>query len=238
MQGVILMNVLAIDSSNVTMGVALVNGEGILGELITNVKKNHSVKLMPAIEQLMKETGLTPRELDRIAVAIGPGSYTGVRIGVTIAKTLAWTLQTELVAVSSLAILAQNGQFFEGVVCPLFDARRGRVYTGLYGVGSDQMKMIEEDRIVLLSDWLETVKIIDKSILFLGQDVKLHQTMIENKLGKQAVFAKPTNNQPRPSELALLGRVGEPVKDIHGLVPAYLQLTEAETKWVAQQERN
>jgi len=232
------MNVLAIDSSNMTMGVALVNGEGTLAELITNVNKNHSVKLMPAIEQLMKETGLSSHNLDRIAVAIGPGSYTGVRIGVTIAKTLAWTLQIELVAISSMAILAQNGQFFEGVVCPLIDARRGQVYTGLYGFSSNKMNRVKEDRIVLIDDWLEILKDIDKPILFLGQDVKLHQMTIEEQLGKQAVFAKSTDNQPRPSELGLLGMIGEPVEDIHGLVPTYLRLAEAETKWLAQQERD
>ncbi|GGE55903.1 tRNA (adenosine(37)-N6)-threonylcarbamoyltransferase complex dimerization subunit type 1 TsaB [Pullulanibacillus camelliae] len=230
------MNVLAIDSSNVTMGVAIANEEVTLGELITNVKKNHSVKLMPAIEQLMQETGIDPHDLERIAVAMGPGSYTGVRIGVTIAKTLAWTLQAELVAVSSLAILAQNGRFFEGVICPLFDARRGQVYTGLYAPHNNKVTQIKDDRIVLLSEWLQALRAVDKPILFLGQDVGLHQAMIREHLGQQAVFAAATENQPRPSELAWLGMQGEPVESIHGLVPTYLQLAEAETKWLAQQE--
>jgi tRNA threonylcarbamoyladenosine biosynthesis protein TsaB len=95
------MKVLAIDTSNLIMGIAVLDNGKVLGEYITNLKKNHSIRVMPAIEELMKETGVKPAELDRIVVAKGPGSYTGVRIGVTIAKTLAWTLKKELVGVSS-----------------------------------------------------------------------------------------------------------------------------------------
>ena len=87
---------------------------------------------MPTVEALMKECGVSPSELSKIVVAKGPGSYTGVRIGVTIAKTLAWTLSIPISAVSSLETLAANGQYFDGYISPLFDARRGQVYTGLY----------------------------------------------------------------------------------------------------------
>ncbi len=138
------MNILAIDSSNVAMGVGLSNDGQVLGEVITNVKKNHSVRLMPAIEHLMNDVGMTPDSIDRIAVAMGPGSYTGVRIGVTVAKTLAWTLQKELVGVSSLEVLAQNGSFFEGLIVPFFDARRGQAFTGLYR--KDGQDIIPVDR--------------------------------------------------------------------------------------------
>src|SRR5699024_7924631 len=99
-RGACMMRVLAIDTSNQTMSVAVKEGEFVVGELTTHIKRNHSERLMPAIENLMNEVGWTPSSLDRIAVAQGPGSYTGLRIGVTVAKTLAWTLQKELVGVS------------------------------------------------------------------------------------------------------------------------------------------
>ncbi|GGH83393.1 tRNA threonylcarbamoyladenosine biosynthesis protein TsaB [Pullulanibacillus pueri] len=230
------MNVLAIDSSNITMGIAIANQDIVLGELITNVKKNHSVKLMPAIEYLMNETQLKPEEIDRIVVATGPGSYTGVRIGVTIAKTLAWTLKKELVGVSSLELLAQNGRFFNGFICPLFDARRGRVYTGLYRSKNGDIIKEKEDTIIQLSDWLNMLNDLDQPILFLGNDVRLYEHQINECLGKENVETHVTKNQSSPSELAWLGMRKRPVTSIHNFVPTYLQLAEAETKWLAKQE--
>ena len=100
---------------------------------MTNMKKNHSVRVMPAIEQLLNDCDMKPTDLDKIVVAKGPGSYTGVRIGVTIAKTLAWTLNIPLVGISSLEVLAASVEdILHGFVSPLFDARRGQIYTGLY----------------------------------------------------------------------------------------------------------
>ena len=133
------MKVLAIDTSNFTLGIALIDGNQVMGEYITNLKKNHSVRVMPAIETLLKDCDTLPKELDKIVVAKGPGSYTGVRIGVTIAKTLAWTLKIPLSGVSSLEALAANGRYFNGSISPLFDARRGQVYTGLYEYNNEQL---------------------------------------------------------------------------------------------------
>jgi tRNA threonylcarbamoyladenosine biosynthesis protein TsaB len=126
------MKMLAIDTSNFVMGVAVVEENKVIGEIITNLKKNHSVRVMNAVESLLKDCDIAPSELDRIVVAHGPGSYTGVRIGVTIAKTLAWTLNIPLIGVSSLEALAANGRYFDGYIAPLFDARRQQLYTGLY----------------------------------------------------------------------------------------------------------
>src|SRR5688572_16343086 len=134
------MNVLAIDTSNQELGIAILGNDRIIGEYITNLKKNHSVRVMPAIDQLMKDCEMQPTDLDKIVVAKGPGSYTGVRIGVTIAKSLAWSLHIPLVGVSSLAILAAGaGRYFNGYVSPLFDARRNNVYTGLYRYRDGQL---------------------------------------------------------------------------------------------------
>lgn len=111
---------------------------------------------MPAIDELLKECGLKPSDLTQIAVAKGPGSYTGVRIGVTIAKTLAWSLNIPVKTVSSLEVLAANGRFFQGLICPLFDARRGQVYTGLYQYRDGKLHGLEEDQNILLEDWLKS----------------------------------------------------------------------------------
>lgn len=122
---------LGIDTANIPLSIAIVEDGKVITEENTSAKINHSLRAMPAIEEAFKRVNLTPADIDVIAVAEGPGSYTGVRIGVTIAKTLAWTLKKPLVGVSSLKALAMNGLFFNGLVCPLIDARRNHVYAGL-----------------------------------------------------------------------------------------------------------
>src|SRR5574342_1045736 len=148
------MTVLAIDTSNYALGVALLEENQVLGEYITNLKKNHSVRIMPAIEALMSDCERMPSDLTKIVVAKGPGSYTGVRIGVTIAKTLAWTLNIPLVGISSLEVLASGvSRYFDGYVSPLFDARRGQVYTGLYQFKDGRLEVVDQDQLVMTVDW-------------------------------------------------------------------------------------
>ncbi|MBB6601763.1 tRNA (adenosine(37)-N6)-threonylcarbamoyltransferase complex dimerization subunit type 1 TsaB [Bacillus pumilus] len=229
------MTILAIDTSNHTLGIALVKDSTVIGESITYLKKNHSVRAMPTVEALMKECGVAPSELSKIVVAKGPGSYTGVRIGVTIAKTLAWTLSIPISAVSSLETLAANGQYFDGWISPLFDARRGQVYTGLYTFEEGKIKEIKPDQNILLTDWLHELKQTGKPVLFLGQDVHLHEESIRSILGETAVIAEGAFHNPRPSVLAFLG-ADRPAEDVHQLVPNYIRLAEAEVKWLEGQK--
>ncbi|MBU8576203.1 tRNA (adenosine(37)-N6)-threonylcarbamoyltransferase complex dimerization subunit type 1 TsaB [Bacillus pumilus] len=229
------MTILAIDTSNHTLGIALVKDSTVIGESITYLKKNHSVRAMPTVEALLKECGVAPSELSKIVVAKGPGSYTGVRIGVTIAKTLAWTLSIPISAVSSLETLAANGQYFDGWVSPLFDARRGQVYTGLYTFEEGKIKEIKPDQNILLTDWLHELKQTGKPVLFLGQDVHLHEESIRSILGETAVIAEGAFHNPRPSMLAFLA-ADRPAEDVHQLVPNYIRLAEAEVKWLEGQK--
>jgi tRNA threonylcarbamoyladenosine biosynthesis protein TsaB len=226
------MTILAIDTSNYPLGVALIEDNQVLGEYITNLKKNHSVRIMPAIQTLMKDCERVPAQLTKIVVAKGPGSYTGVRIGVTIAKTMAWSLKIPLVGISSLEIIAAGaGRYFDGYISPLFDARRGQVYTGLYEYQSGELTTVKDDRLVLSADWADSLKELKKPILFIGNDLPLHQAVIKDTLGSQAVFAAITEHNPRPSELALLGE-NKQGGDIHSFVPNYIRLAEAEAKWL------
>ncbi|XJZ27591.1 tRNA (adenosine(37)-N6)-threonylcarbamoyltransferase complex dimerization subunit type 1 TsaB [Bacillota bacterium Lsc_1132] len=226
------MTILAIDTSNNPLGVALIDEDKVLGEYITNLKKNHSIRIMPAIQTLMKDCEREPNDLTKIVVAKGPGSYTGVRIGVTIAKTLAWSLNVPLVGVSSLEILAAGtGRYFNGYVSPLFDARRGQVYTGLFQYENHMFKTVEKDKILLLTNWAEELKSRSQQILFVGSDVELHRSTIEAVLGRQAVFAAITEQNPRPSELAIIGK-DKPGENVHTFVPNYIRLAEAEAKWL------
>jgi tRNA threonylcarbamoyladenosine biosynthesis protein TsaB len=230
------MNVLAIDTSNTSLGIALINKDQVIGEYITNMKKNHSIRVMPAIEHLLGDCDLKPVDLDKIVVAKGPGSYTGVRIGVTIAKTLAWTLNIPLVGISSLEALAAGvGRHFDGFVSPLFDARRGQIYTGLYHFINGELVSVIEDQILLSVNWAEQLQTYNEKILFVGGDLHLHIEGIRKALGDKSVFAEVTEHNPRPSELALLGR-DKPAEDIHTFVPNYIRLAEAEATWIKKQK--
>lgn len=230
------MKALAIDTSNLVMGVSVVEDGKVLGEIITNLKKNHSIRLMPAIADLLKEVNVKPKELDRIIVAKGPGSYTGVRIGVTTAKSLAWSLNIPIVGISSLEVLAQNGRYYNGVISPFFDARRGQVFTGLYGTKDGNFVNIKPDKLILLTDWLTELANLGQPILFIGNDIDQHEATIKEKLGDRAVLAEFSVRNPRPSELAILGMKREASSDVHRFVPEYLRLAEAEANWLATQD--
>ncbi len=239
------MNVLGIDTSNMVLSIALVDDERLRGEYTTNMKKNHSIRLMPALDRLLTDLEMAPDELNGIAVAEGPGSYTGVRIGVTAAKSMAWALGIPLVGVSSLKAMAMNGLFFDGWVSPLIDARRGQVYTGLYQPASEHVRdldLVEQDRIILLEQWLDQLSQSDRPVLFVGDDVHLHREHIEERLGANARFLSPEGNIPRAAHIARLGlrrlqqRQQNEHTELHTFAPAYLQLAEAEAKWLSRQK--
>ncbi|MGM9986891.1 MAG: tRNA (adenosine(37)-N6)-threonylcarbamoyltransferase complex dimerization subunit type 1 TsaB [Bacillaceae bacterium] len=230
------MKILAIDTSNYPLALAVVEEERVIGEFVSNVKKNHSIRLMPAIETLLQECDIKPADLDKIVVAKGPGSYTGVRIGVTVAKTLAWSLNIPIVGVSSLAALAASGRYFDGYVCPIFDARRGQVFTGLYKYEDNQLVEVEQDQNILLTTWVEQLKAYDKPILFIGNDVSLHEQTIKEIMGGQAIIAPIVYHNPRPSELGILGMNQAAEENVHALVPNYIRMAEAEANWLMQQK--
>lgn len=230
------MIVLAIDTSNQPMTIAVMKEEQLLAEYTTDIKKNHSVQLMPAINQLLADCKMTPQDLDLIAVGHGPGSFTGVRIGLTTAKTLAWSLSIPIVAVSSLEVLSYNGIFFNGLVCPFFDARRGQVYTGLYQAeGFEKMVPVKDEVNVLMSDWLEVLRATEESVLFISSQASIHKEKIQEVLGEKAVFSSLPVHLPSAGMLASIALTKEPTS-LHELTPNYLRLAEAEAKWLESQK--
>ncbi|MEC1180819.1 tRNA (adenosine(37)-N6)-threonylcarbamoyltransferase complex dimerization subunit type 1 TsaB [Metasolibacillus meyeri] len=227
---------LGIETANAPLSIALVQGGKIVAEVVQHIKVTHSAGAMPAIEELCAKASIKPAEIDAIAVSEGPGAYTGVRIGVTLAKTLAWTLQKPLVGVSSLQVLAMNGRLFNGVVCPLFDARRQHVYAAIYG----RQATVLEDGHYAIADILEQVKQCGEQALFIGEDVVLYKEQIEQALGNQAVFAPFTLNLPRASELVALAMDKElpSIDATHAFVPQYRRIAEAEANWLQAQKEN
>lgn len=226
------MKILAIDTSTATMGIALVDDQKVYAEFTTNLKKNHSVRLMPVVDQLFEEVGWQPRDIDLIAVAKGPGSYTGVRIGVTTAKTLSFTLEVPLIGVSTLEAMAYGSNSFSGVISPLIDARRGQAYTGLYKKIDGVWSNLEEDRIILVSDWVKVTSKYNEKILFVGDDVQAHLETL-SQLGDKATYGMPAFNSSRPSVIGYLAKQmyeNGKLDNVFDFAPAYLQIVEAEAK--------
>lgn len=224
------MNVLAIDTSNQTMAVAITQDQLILGQMQTMISKTHSKTLMPAIDTLMNNVGLLPDHLDRIAVAQGPGSYTGLRIGVTTAKTLANTLSAELVGVSSLKVIAANCINEKGWIVPLFDARRNNVYAGVYQWRNHELVNVLADQHLSFEELSNYLK--GHPCYFVGADVQKFQSMIEETLPLAKINSIVEWNYPSGVVLSQLAQKEETVANIHQFLPNYLKRVEAEEKWL------
>lgn len=225
------MKLLAIDTSNHPMSVAVVEDDQLLATETLNMVRNHSIYLMPVINKLFKLVKWQPEDVDRIVVAQGPGSYTGIRIAVSTAKVLADTMNKELVGVSSLEVLARNiVPTTKEVIVPFFDARRGNVFAGAYQWQDGKLVNRIADQHLAMKDLLAQLAKLDQPILLVG-----HLTdRIEKAMGEI-----PANVQlaPRPFaipstyQLALAGKDAQPVTDIDSMVPHYLRITEAEANW-------
>lgn len=219
------MKVLVFDTSSKALSVALLEEENRLAELTLTIKKNHSITLMPTIEFLMTSIDWKPTDLDRIVVAEGPGSYTGLRIAVATAKTLAQTLKIDLVGVSSL--LALVPEEIEGLAIPVMDARRNHVYAGFY----------QEDQLVYPEGHLSFEAVLErakgaKKVTFLGE-VEAFREQIQEALPS----AQLVETLPDAVRIGRLGLTKEAVS-VHGFVPNYLKRVEAEENWLKDHQES
>lgn len=215
------MKVLSLDTSNQALSVALLEEDKMVGQVTLALKKNHSITLMPTIDYLFQSCEWTPADLDRIVVAYGPGSYTGVRIAVTTAKVLAQTLGAELVAVSSLRALVPD--YVSGAVVALMDARRQHAYAGFYQDGV----AFQEEGYYAMEEILSLVAEQDQ-VTFVGE-VAAFETAIREALPEARIL--PT----LPDAVVLAQMPDVELVDPHALVPNYLKRVEAEEQWLKKQ---
>ena len=213
------MKIAAFDTSSKALTLAILEDETLLAQMTLNIKKNHSITLMPAIDFLMASLDLTPKDLDRIVVAEGPGSYTGLRIAVATAKTLAHTLNIELVGMSSLLALVPRQQ--EGLIVPLMDARRNNVYAGFY----ENAKSVFPEAHLSFAEVLEQVKDAEQ-VTFVGE-VGPFVEQIQEQL-PQASYQETL---PNAANLAFWAW-DKKAASLHDFVPNYLKRVEAEENWL------
>ncbi|WP_076460834.1 tRNA (adenosine(37)-N6)-threonylcarbamoyltransferase complex dimerization subunit type 1 TsaB [Limosilactobacillus caccae] len=225
------MKILAIDTSNHPMSVALVEDEQLLATTTLNMVRNHSIYLMPAISKLFELVKWQPTDLDRVVVAQGPGSYTGVRIAVTTAKVLADTEKIDLVGVSSLAVLARNVvPTAKAVIVPFFDARRGNVFAGAYQWEDGTLVNKIADQHLGIDTLLDQLAKLDRPVVLVGQMTDKIRAKFD-QLPANVTLLPRTYSIPSTYQLAIAGEKESPVEDIDPFVPHYLRITEAEANW-------
>ena len=167
------MKILAIDSTANTSTVALLENETLLGIYTANTKNTHSEVLLPMVKHLLSTLNVENNQIDAYAVSNGPGSFTGVRIGVATIKGLAFGTNKKCVEVSTIEALAENLEGFDGIVCPIMNARRGQVYTGAFLNGN----RIIEDNCMMLSDLILMLESYNENIYFTGDGYSLIENM-------------------------------------------------------------
>jgi len=178
---------LAVDACGRHCGAAVTKGPALLGEQVLSGSRNHSELLLLVIDQLMDSLDLTLADMDLIAVTRGPGSFTGVRTGISTAQGLAFSLKKDLIGVSTLEVLAIQAGKDSGYVCPMIDARKKQVYTCLYDF-SDGMKKVMVDTVVSPDEWLGTVP---ESVTFIGDGATVYRNKIERKKDEQFRILPP-----------------------------------------------
>ena len=229
------MLVLAIDTATKIGSVALYDDKiGVIGEINLYVKVNHSNVIMDAVDSLFKLSGLNIKDVDRIAVTIGPGSFTGIRIGTAIAKGLAYSLKKLIVGVNELDVLAHMGENREDIIVPLIDARKERVYFSKYRYVDSILLREEEYKDGDLRDVLEELK--GKKVTFIGDGAIVNEKLINEILEKDYNIYSKANSIPRAGVAAQIS-LHLPEDNLYTLEPLYVNKSQAEREKEEREKR-
>lgn len=223
------MRILAIETSTMLGGIAIVDEDGLISEIRLNVSVEHSERLMPEIEHLLKSSGLTINDLDAFAISQGPGSFTGLRVGMATVKGLSFASGKPVVAVSTLEAMAWNFPYAGYPVCPVLDARRNQVFMALYRWKDGDFMTLKEPSVVGKEEFVELIKTIvnDENVILTGNGYRFFR--------EREQFLIPPGHQliPSPAHVGFLGlRLAKEQKfsDPLRLTPLYLRRSQAEEK--------
>ncbi|WP_373897972.1 tRNA (adenosine(37)-N6)-threonylcarbamoyltransferase complex dimerization subunit type 1 TsaB [Haloimpatiens sp. FM7315] len=232
------MKILSIDSATEVATCSIIDENKVLGEISYNYKKQHSVILMPMIDELLENTGLSIDSIDAFACSKGPGSFTGLRIGMATLKGLCQGLDKPLISVSTLDALANNMAYTEGVVCPILDALRDNVYTALYEFKNNKLERISEYKIINIDELINSLESLDKNVIFIGNGLDKFENKIKNTLSN-AVFAPTHLNIVSSSSLGSLAidllKKGKK-ENLLSCSPMYLRKSQAEREYDKKKE--
>lgn len=223
------MKILCVDASTNVASCAVISEEKLMTESIVNYKLTHSKTLMPKIQEVMNDAGLGYSDLDALAVTIGPGSFTGLRIGLATVKGIAHAAGLPVIPVSTLEALAYNLSYASGIICPILDARRQQVYTGLFRVnGTGNVERLREDAALSAEELLAILDKYDDPVYLLGDGCQAYgETLIAGKENRQVVSpAFRLGMAASLGEAAL--RHADEATDFHVVAPVYLRASYAE----------
>ena len=231
------MRILAIDSSSMVATVAITT-DGILNaEYTINHKKTHSQTLLPMIAEIVKMIEIDMDSIDAVAITGGPGSYTGLRIGSATAKGIGLALNKPIINVPTMDALAYNLYSSQYVICPIMDARRGQVYTGIYKFEETEMKTIKPQCIMMIDELIKELDTIKESVMFLGDGVDVHKQLIDDIMDTKHYYAPASMNRHKASTLGTIAEIyykngkTETAKEHK---PEYLRLSQAERELKAK----
>jgi tRNA threonylcarbamoyladenosine biosynthesis protein TsaB len=232
---ILYMKVLGIDTSTMSGSIGLIDDERVLSEYILNISITHSERLLGAIELVLKNACCAIGDLDGFAISLGPGSFTGVRIGVSTVKGLVFATQKPVAGVSTLDVLASQVSPTPYPICPIIDARKAEVYAALYRY--DDKDILKRQSPYKAIGPEELIKRIKERTIFIGDGVKTYGSLLRNRLSTLAIFPPSPLHVPHGSTVAKLGlellREGNSL-DLATFVPLYIRPSEAETKWSHQ----
>ncbi len=226
------MKVLALETATIAGSIAIVDdNKGLIGEVKVDVKIAHSERLMPSVQWLLKASSITIKEIDAFAVSIGPGSFTGLRIGLSTAKGFSYSTGRPIVPVPTLDAFAKTLPFCSHMICPMLDARKNEIYAGLYKWEDNLCKKLMPETALSPE---ELLKRINEPVVFMGDGVKIYKKLIIDTLGTDAILAPASRMSPSASSVAEIaveklkqGITADPVK----LTPFYIRKSEAEIHW-------
>lgn len=225
------MKILAIDSSGMVASVAIADGDVLVAEYTINHKKTHSQTLLPMINEISKMTELDINTIEAVAIAGGPGSFTGLRIGSATAKGLGLALNIPIINVPTMDAMAYNLYGIDGIICPIMDARREQVYTGLYSFDGGTFNVVMEQKPVAVRELVEKINELNRKVTFTGDGVDSYKDIINKNIKVPFEFAPVHLNRQRAASLAALAQQYAEIGKFETAAehkPEYLRLSQAE----------
>jgi tRNA threonylcarbamoyladenosine biosynthesis protein TsaB len=226
------MKVLSIETSTMLGGVAVVDEKhGLVAEIRLNVKTTHSERLMSAIDLILRQSDLNLDAIDVFSVATGPGSFTGLRIGLSTVKGLSFATGKPVVTVPTLEAFAMNFSYSAYPVCLMLDARKSEVYAAVFAWEKEGFRKTYEERSIRPEELLKELR---GTVLFAGEGVSLYRSLISETMGNRAVIASREKIVPSPANVAAIGlekALRNEYTDPSMAAPLYIRKSEAEVKW-------
>lgn len=225
------MRILAVDTSTNVASAAILEDQVIIGEYNCNRGKTHSQRLMPMVQHLMETTGLSVNDIDAFSASIGPGSFTGLRIGVTTIKAMAFAAEKSVISVHTLDALAYNLPFAENLICPMIDARNNQVFTAIYRFIGDKLERLTDYMGIPVTELADILRKMEGDTVFLGDACNMHRDYFVSELGNRVKIAPPGTALAKASSVAILaGKAYSEGKleSCYDMVPFYLRKSQAE----------